>query len=475
METIDITMPAVLRASVLARTLKSFERYVHLGARDPVLFLHIDCVGPSTPGEVHTVASGAFASCMSRVNSEPTLNAAMKWLWSQDLGEVFLHCEDDAEFTRAIDLDAMFAIMAAHPDMAYLAIPRRDFWEGGNASDQNLEHRPDPSGQFHWRHGKYRVSFGPGLVRRTFAQRAAELIEINDVDPEIQFHAKNDTLQAWVEKWTYATFAKPGDGRAVRDIGRAVRNNGGWVKNVGPRGTTWAKTKAGQGASPPPFDARTYFEARYAAEGEYGTACTKGSTAHDYWQRTAEDWFHVRDLVECWAPTHMLDYGCGVGRMVPHLMSVAQRYTGMDISPYALAHAKAGFGNSDVEFSDAAELSKTASDTFDLIWTCTVLQHVVDPEEVTDLLSQFRRVLRPGGHLLITEAMGDIETPYPHIRFRTCRWYWEVIEAHGFKLDRHRAGRTDDGAAHTIMGFTAEWPEAKARNLEEADALSIAD
>ena len=251
MNRLDIAMPAVLRVSVLEQTLESLRWHVDVdtGWWGPRLFLHIDCVGPDTPAEVCTLARYYCDQCIARVNAEPSLNKAMKWLWSQDLADIFLHCEDDVLFTRDFDLDPMFDVMAAHPKMAYLAIPRRGFRPGDITSDHNLTHVPDAGGEFHWREGKYRLSFGPGLVRREFAQRAAELIQVNGMDPEIQFHFQNPELQAWTDGWKFATFARAGDTRAVRDIGKSVRVAGGWVKTVAATGTTWTKTEDASCAS----------------------------------------------------------------------------------------------------------------------------------------------------------------------------------------------------------------------------------
>jgi len=238
---LDITMPAVLRPAILEQTLDSLLWHVRAGARELRLFLHIDEVGPGSLIEMRALAEDQVTQCITHVNTEPSLNVAMKWLWSQDLEPIFLHCEDDVLFTCDIDLEPMFELMEAYPHMAYLAIPRRGFHEGDITSDHNLQHWLDVRGAFHWRAGKYRLSFGPGLVRREFAQRAAELIQCNAVDPEIQFHHRNAELQAWTDEWTFATFARVGDARAVRDIGKEGRSAGGWVKSVQPTGTTWIR------------------------------------------------------------------------------------------------------------------------------------------------------------------------------------------------------------------------------------------
>lgn len=70
-------------------------------------------------------------------------------------------------------------------------------------------------------------------------------------------------------------------------------------------------------------------------------------------------------------------------------------YTGVDISAEASRYLHKPFAQ-----ASAAALP-FADDEFDALWTIWVLEHVVDPEAA---LCEFRRVLKPGGVLLLWPA-----------------------------------------------------------------------
>lgn len=232
----EITIPAVRRATVLRATVRSMLSNLDgLLTRDLQVFCNIDPVGDSPLNDVLSVFTDNFSNCITKSNqSFGSLNYAIKWLWAQPREEIFLHIEDDVEFVRHVNLDAMMAIMLTHPEMAYLQIPRSPLT--GQESSHLIQHEYTNDG-FCWRQGKYRMSFGPGLVRRDFARKAAELIKPHP-DPEIQFHMKNEALQEWESQWEYATFGSIGDVKAVSDTGRVYRNNR-WKKVVTQLGTTW--------------------------------------------------------------------------------------------------------------------------------------------------------------------------------------------------------------------------------------------
>ncbi|HEX6063913.1 MAG TPA: class I SAM-dependent methyltransferase [Longimicrobiales bacterium] len=100
-----------------------------------------------------------------------------------------------------------------------------------------------------------------------------------------------------------------------------------------------------------------------------------------------------------------LDIGCGVGDFVALLRSRGAAVTAIDISPEVIAAARRRFaGAHDVTWLvgtiGAADLP---ADTFDVITSITVLQHVVDNEEFIKSLVLLRRCLRPQGRLIVLE------------------------------------------------------------------------
>lgn len=98
-------------------------------------------------------------------------------------------------------------------------------------------------------------------------------------------------------------------------------------------------------------------------------------------------------------PRRVLDFGCGVGRVVIPFAAVAEEVVGIDISPSMLAEAQRncelqGVQNARLLLSDDALSNVDGS--FDLVHSCIVIQHI----EVERGLRLFERLLRriaPGG------------------------------------------------------------------------------
>lgn len=134
----------------------------------------------------------------------------------------------------------------------------------------------------------------------------------------------------------------------------------------------------------------------------------------------------------------ILDAGCGAGR--PVLAALAERHdvVGLDISTTMLERSR--------EHAPAAALAQGAlgrlpfaADSFDAVVSFYAIIHV-PKEEHERVLSEFRRVLRPGGDLLV--SMGAIEG-------------WE--------------GRNDDWLdTDTAMAWSYYGPERSREIVEEA-------
>jgi SAM-dependent methyltransferase len=96
-----------------------------------------------------------------------------------------------------------------------------------------------------------------------------------------------------------------------------------------------------------------------------------------------------------------LELGCGYGRLSPTFASLSRHHTGIDINAEALAAARDAYPDLDFRLSSGRELA-FPDDTFDLVVTWTVLQHV-RPERIDRVLSEITRVLSPEGRLLLCE------------------------------------------------------------------------
>jgi SAM-dependent methyltransferase len=91
-----------------------------------------------------------------------------------------------------------------------------------------------------------------------------------------------------------------------------------------------------------------------------------------------------------------LDAGCGSGRLLDDLARLAA-VSGLELSEESVAVARAR-GHADV-VAGAVEALPWPDETFELVTCLDVIEHTPD-DRVT--LRELRRVLRPGGHLLVT-------------------------------------------------------------------------
>lgn len=95
----------------------------------------------------------------------------------------------------------------------------------------------------------------------------------------------------------------------------------------------------------------------------------------------------------------VLDLGCGDGRLTLELR--AGRVVGADVSRVALDRARARVAGHDIELVEltAGTVLPFDDGAFDLVLCAETIEHVVDTQA---LLSEARRVLKPGGELAVT-------------------------------------------------------------------------
>ena len=96
----------------------------------------------------------------------------------------------------------------------------------------------------------------------------------------------------------------------------------------------------------------------------------------------------------------VLDAACGEGYGSALLAAAAGRVTGVDLSPEAVAHARDRYRLPNLSFEtvDCLQLP-FGDDAFDAVVSFETLEHLEDHD---GLLREFRRVLKPGGFLLIS-------------------------------------------------------------------------
>jgi SAM-dependent methyltransferase len=103
-------------------------------------------------------------------------------------------------------------------------------------------------------------------------------------------------------------------------------------------------------------------------------------------------------------PQQLLDFGCGSGRFAARLATLGVRYFGIDFSREMLRTAcrtNLALGMKFVQF-DGQKLP-FASAAFDVCLTTGVLQYLINGPDISKILAELRRVLRPGGRLILIE------------------------------------------------------------------------
>jgi ubiquinone/menaquinone biosynthesis C-methylase UbiE len=141
----------------------------------------------------------------------------------------------------------------------------------------------------------------------------------------------------------------------------------------------------------------------------------------ELWQRLPEnlrppDWELRRQFLcdQVRSGDRALDLGCGDGAFTVVLAGAGAQVIGADVAQAALDRARARDPKLDLHLIAVDGPLPFEDCTFNLVWASEVLEHVAD---TAHWLSEVRRVLSPGGRLLLTTpshgrvrlAVGGIE------------------------------------------------------------------
>ncbi len=143
-----------------------------------------------------------------------------------------------------------------------------------------------------------------------------------------------------------------------------------------------------------------------------------------------------------------LDVGCGVGEFTAAMATAGAHAIGVDVAEAALRRARARHPGVEFRLVPFDGPLPFEDGSFELVWASEVIEHVADTAR---WLSEIRRVLVPGGRLLVTTpshgrlrmALGGVERfsePLgDHLHLYTKRSLGSLLEEFGFGDVRVRA------------------------------------
>jgi SAM-dependent methyltransferase len=100
----------------------------------------------------------------------------------------------------------------------------------------------------------------------------------------------------------------------------------------------------------------------------------------------------------------VLDIGCGYGRYAPVFsMFDCAQYVGIDATPGRIAYANERYAGARISFAEADARSFRADDKFDVVWCCTVIQHLPTGAKKA-IIETIKEVLAPGGFAMLREG-----------------------------------------------------------------------
>jgi ubiquinone/menaquinone biosynthesis C-methylase UbiE len=161
----------------------------------------------------------------------------------------------------------------------------------------------------------------------------------------------------------------------------------------------------------------------------------------------------------------VLDIGCGAGEFSAALIEAGAKPVAVDVAREALRRARERVPGLDARLWNPAEPLPLDDNAVDVVWAGEVIEHVAD---VAPWLSELRRVLRPGGTLLLTTPhhgrgtlialafsrrrfAAHFEPRSDHLRFFSPDTLRGLLDDLGFDVEELRVAGGRPGLRTTIL------------------------
>lgn len=164
-----------------------------------------------------------------------------------------------------------------------------------------------------------------------------------------------------------------------------------------------------------------------------------------------------RQLIDSWAKGlrgSVLDAGCGPGHWTNYVAGLGLDARGIDLVPSFISRARSTYPSLRFDLQSIDDIDE-ANESFDgvLSWFSTIHHH---PSIIAAPLSEFARVLRPGGQLVLGYFSGHSLESFDHAVLDAYRWpapeLRERLEAAGFDvLETHLRERRNERPVGAIV------------------------
>lgn len=126
----------------------------------------------------------------------------------------------------------------------------------------------------------------------------------------------------------------------------------------------------------------------------------------------------------------VLDLGCGPGHLTGYLRSLGVDAAGVDLVPEFIAHARAVHPDGDYRVGSMARLDVADHSVAGILAWYSLIH--LPPDDIDDVLAEFRRALVPGGALVVgmfdnENAAGDGVESFDHKVVTAYRWSLDTL------------------------------------------------
>jgi SAM-dependent methyltransferase len=155
-------------------------------------------------------------------------------------------------------------------------------------------------------------------------------------------------------------------------------------------------------------------------------------------------------------PGTVLDVGCGPGHITGYLRSQGVDARGIDMVAEFIAHARATHPEGRYELGSMTSLDVEDGSIAGILSWFSLIH--LPPEELDGVLAEFRRVMAPGGRLVVGFFEGDEVAAFDHKVVTAYRWpvdeFSERLAGAGFR-EVEREHRPSDGTHRPYAAMAA--------------------